>query len=192
MFAKKKTVRLTGKTMADLVKFIYERDGGCCVRCGRYVAEGTKPHHEPFTKQGGQDRKEDMFLLCMGCHQMRHFSSNGYGIIIRDFLMKLKGKLYGETDNSTNGSVQVDSRNDDVGNQKNLSRITRSKIVSSRAKKESGCKTKPAKSSPKKVRSSNASGSDAKPAKVKSRAATKSKFRPAKPRRQSRAGTPDA
>jgi hypothetical protein len=154
MFPKRKVVRLEGKALADLVKRIYERDGGCCVRCGMGVPEGTKPHHEPFKSQGGQDIEEDMFLLCGGCHQMRHISP-GYMQSIKEFLVKRKVELYGARAGNSGDveSVRAERRNDNDRDAGAQCQNTERKVVSNRSKKAAGKQRKPTKVGVKKVSS---------------------------------------
>ena len=71
-FYKHKPIRLKGKKKIDLYKQVYERDGGCCVKCGRYVPPGTIPHHKVFKSHGGDDTLENLELLCMDCHRRIH------------------------------------------------------------------------------------------------------------------------
>ena len=80
MIPKHKQVRLKGKALADLMKSVYERDGHCCVVCGRWVEDGHKAHHEPAKSKGGQDVIEHLVLLCDKCHYTRHHGTNGYAV----------------------------------------------------------------------------------------------------------------
>jgi hypothetical protein len=65
-------IRLKGPKLAALNKAIHERDGDCCILCGRYVDLGVKFHHCP---QGAdkQDRIECGVVLCDYCHHDIHF-----------------------------------------------------------------------------------------------------------------------
>lgn len=72
MIAKDKRIRLKDKALAKLNSDIYERDGGVCIICGRFVMPGTKFHHY---KQGAnkEDIIENGVLLCNECHYQAHF-----------------------------------------------------------------------------------------------------------------------
>lgn len=65
-------VRLKGKALRVLVERIYERDGHCCVVCGKWVEPGQKPHHEPPGAGRKSDEIDKMALLCYECHFKRH------------------------------------------------------------------------------------------------------------------------
>lgn len=68
---KTKRVRLKGKALRELNAAIQERDGYCCIICGRYVDPGEKFHHEP----PGAEKSDEMgkgVTLCFDCHQERH------------------------------------------------------------------------------------------------------------------------
>lgn len=71
MIAKQKNTRLHGKALSDLNTAIYDRDGGCCIICGRYVEPGTKFHH---VKQASYktDEIDNGVLLCGDCHYQAH------------------------------------------------------------------------------------------------------------------------
>ena len=71
MIAKNKRIRLKGKALAKLNSDIYERDGGVCIICGRFVMPGTKFHHEPCGANKS-DEIEKGVLLCNDCHYERH------------------------------------------------------------------------------------------------------------------------
>lgn len=75
MIAKDKRIRLKGKALAKLNSDIYERDGGVCVICGRFVMPGTKFHHEPCGARKS-DEIEKGALLCNDCHYERHHGKN--------------------------------------------------------------------------------------------------------------------
>ena len=47
MMMKTKKVKLYGEKLRKLNTAIHERDGNCCIICGRYVDPGEKFHHEP-------------------------------------------------------------------------------------------------------------------------------------------------
>ncbi len=95
MFPKAGNVRLAGDLLRRLVMQIWDRDDGLCVVCGRWVEEGTKPHHEPPKSQGGQDREEDLFMLCDGCHYERHHGRKGQDIKSR--VLEVRSRLYEST-----------------------------------------------------------------------------------------------
>lgn len=77
MMSKTKRIRLKGTALRKLCEQVYERDNGLCINCSSYVEQGVKPHHEPLKSQGGQDRLEDMALLCNKCHYLRHNAAEG-------------------------------------------------------------------------------------------------------------------
>lgn len=72
MFPKHKPVRLKGKKLIALYRAAYERDGGHCVKCGRWIEPGTIPHHKRHKSQGGSDTMENLETLCMECHAGKH------------------------------------------------------------------------------------------------------------------------
>lgn len=67
-----KPTRLKGKKLIALYRQVYERDNGCCVRCGRWIEEGTIPHHRKYKSQGGGDTLDNLEMLCMECHSKEH------------------------------------------------------------------------------------------------------------------------
>lgn len=88
MIAKDKRIRLKGKALAKLNSDIYERDGGVCIICGRFVMPGTKFHHEPCGSRKS-DEIEKGVLLCGGCHHQRHFGE------VKVYRRKVKAYLEG-------------------------------------------------------------------------------------------------
>lgn len=46
-----------------------ERDGQCCVRCGRF---GIHRHHKRFRSLGGKTTIENVESLCETCHRRAH------------------------------------------------------------------------------------------------------------------------
>lgn len=93
MIAKKKKVRLKGKALRALNAAIQERDGHCCIICGRAVLPGEKFHHEP----GGPDKSdviEQGVTLCFTCHQRRHFGPNSQEV--KEKCREYLANLYGE------------------------------------------------------------------------------------------------
>ena len=88
MLQKNKRIRLRGEKLRRLNDAIHERDGHCCILCGRYVHPGEKFHHEP----GGTDKSdviEQGVTLCMSCHRDRHFGPNS-----QDIKRKIERYLY--------------------------------------------------------------------------------------------------
>jgi 5-methylcytosine-specific restriction endonuclease McrA len=55
---------------------VRQRDGESCVECGKYVQEGTPPHHEPPRSRGGRNIPEHLVTVCIGCHHERHFGKH--------------------------------------------------------------------------------------------------------------------
>lgn len=72
MIPKTEIIRLKGKALKDLNDLIYERDGGCCVLCGRGVPYDSKFHHILFRGHSGSDVKENGVTLCLDCHKKAH------------------------------------------------------------------------------------------------------------------------
>lgn len=72
MIAKQKRIRLHGDALRELNDAIYERDGGRCIICGRYVEPGTKFHHV-LQASYKTDEIEYGVLLCPECHHRAHF-----------------------------------------------------------------------------------------------------------------------
>ena len=68
-----KPIRLKGKKLRDLHAAAYERDGGLCVECGKWVEPDTPAHHIVFKSQGGSDTLDNLVLLCNSpCHYRIH------------------------------------------------------------------------------------------------------------------------
>ena len=72
MKVKIKPIRLKGKAKIDLFRAVYDRDGECCVKCGKWIPLGVPPHHIIKRSQGGSDVKENLEMLCLGCHYKEH------------------------------------------------------------------------------------------------------------------------
>lgn len=53
-------------------EYVLERDNGLCQLCG---SVGDQKHHIKFRSQGGDDRPNNLVLLCVMCHNQEH--SNG-------------------------------------------------------------------------------------------------------------------
>lgn len=84
---KTKRIRLKGKALAQLNSDIYERDGGVCVICGRFVLPGTKFHHEPC----GAEKSDEIakaVILCNECHYQRHHGK------VKEYRQKAMEYLY--------------------------------------------------------------------------------------------------
>ena len=95
MIPKPKRVRLKGAALKALNAAIHERDGHCCIICGRYVQPGEKFHHEP----GGPDKSDVMeqgVTLCFDCHQRRHFGPGSNEI--KERCRAYLAELYGDND----------------------------------------------------------------------------------------------
>ena len=91
MFPKYKSVRLVGEALRRLVMRVWDRDEGLCVVCGRWVEEGTKPHHEPPKSQGGEDIEGDLLLLCDFCHYERHHGRRSREV--KEEILEVKRRL---------------------------------------------------------------------------------------------------
>ena len=87
-YSKDKRIRLKGKALAKLNSDIYERDGGVCVICGRFVMPGTKFHHEPCGINKSDEIKKGP-LLCNACHHQRHFGA------VKEYRRKVRTHLEG-------------------------------------------------------------------------------------------------
>lgn len=95
MIPKPKRVRLKGAALKALNEAIHERDGHCCIICGRYVQPGEKFHHEP----GGPDKSDVMeqgVTLCFDCHQWRHFGPGSNEI--KERCRAYLAEIYGDND----------------------------------------------------------------------------------------------
>lgn len=90
MIPKTARVELHGEKLKALCAAVLDRDGGKCIKCGAYVPEGTKPHHEP---QGAlkSDEINKMVTLCNKCHFNRHHSAlaGELKIFCREYLQKI-------------------------------------------------------------------------------------------------------
>lgn len=63
--------KLSPAAWAALRHECYERDGHCCVWCGRYVPENeAHPHHIIYRSQFGSDVAENIATLCGKCHRL--------------------------------------------------------------------------------------------------------------------------
>lgn len=71
-YSKPKRQKLSGKALKELVVLVYERDQHKCAVCGKWVEDGVKPHHVIYKSHGGDDRLENMVLLCNECHYQVH------------------------------------------------------------------------------------------------------------------------
>lgn len=57
----------------DIVSFyIYERDSGFCQNCG---AAGCDKHHIELKSHMGEDKVDNLILLCKECHRLMHDES---------------------------------------------------------------------------------------------------------------------
>lgn len=92
MIARHNIIRLKGKKLAAFNNKVYERDGGRCVVCHKYVPPGTKIHHEwSYLKS---DVIEECATVCNECHYQRHHGKLLAWVRqrIREYLIKLYGK----------------------------------------------------------------------------------------------------
>lgn len=69
---KHKHIRLHGQAVKELNDRIHERDGHCCVLCGKPVDDGEKWHHVYFGNGNKNDVEEEGVTLCMDCHTLAH------------------------------------------------------------------------------------------------------------------------
>lgn len=79
--------------MKELNARIYERDGGHCILCDRYVDRDAKFHHEPPGSYRS-DEIEKGVLLCTECHDKRHNSK--YAEEYRQLIVLYLRRFYGE------------------------------------------------------------------------------------------------
>lgn len=86
-------VRLHGVALRALCQKVYERDQGLCVFCGRYVPEGSKPHHVLFKSRGGGDTEDNLVMLCYECHCQVH---HGMGQLVQKKCEEVIESLYRE------------------------------------------------------------------------------------------------
>ena len=109
MFPKSGNVRLEGKAKIELYRAVYDRDNGECVCCGAHVDFGTIPHHEPLRGKGGQDKIEDVFTLCMICHDIRHFRAGA--LEVKRKVLEVKAS-YGYGAKTADGALPVAGGNE--------------------------------------------------------------------------------
>lgn len=57
-------------------KFIAERDGGLCIKCGNDNWNILQTHHVLSKKNGGSNDYDNLILICPNCHMIEHL---GYG-----------------------------------------------------------------------------------------------------------------
>jgi hypothetical protein len=71
-YQKTKQIRLKGKKLTDLFKYVVERD----VVCQNPFCEAgwplDAPHHVKKRSQGGEDKPENLTLPCVVCHRLIH------------------------------------------------------------------------------------------------------------------------
>jgi len=60
---KRKPIRLKGRALRRIYEAVYDRDGGCCVKCGAWIPRGTIPHHIIHKSQGGEDTMDNLEML---------------------------------------------------------------------------------------------------------------------------------
>lgn len=92
MIKKTKRVRLHGPALRALNAAIHERDGNCCVVCGKYVLPGEKFHHEP-PGANKSDEIEKGVTLCFDCHAARHFGADCMAVRLK--ILEYLDLLYG-------------------------------------------------------------------------------------------------
>jgi hypothetical protein len=59
-------IRKKGKAYEKLQAEVLADGDNICEICGHWTE--APPHHSPKVSQGGQDRKEDMHIICCDCH----------------------------------------------------------------------------------------------------------------------------
>lgn len=71
------TRKQRGEFSKQTKQAIYERDGGCCVRC-RYLFDqintnlDRNPHHIIFKSQLGEGTVDNGVCVCLKCHTLAH------------------------------------------------------------------------------------------------------------------------
>ena len=93
MMMKTKKVKLYGEKLRKLNTAIHERDGNCCIICGRYVDPGEKFHHEPCGALKSDEISKGV-TLCYDCHQERHCGAGSR--IVKEQIKEYLQGLYGD------------------------------------------------------------------------------------------------
>jgi len=66
---KRFVLKKPSKAWTKQVDLLYERDGGLCQRCQKWLnREEANPHHKKTRGAGGGDEIENLELLCSLCH----------------------------------------------------------------------------------------------------------------------------
>jgi 5-methylcytosine-specific restriction endonuclease McrA len=63
--------RKKGKAMAAMRAEVFERDGECCTRCGRFVGQDGHLAHKRAKRRHG-DSADNAHVLCPDCHRLEH------------------------------------------------------------------------------------------------------------------------
>jgi hypothetical protein len=71
-YQKTKPIRLKGKKLTDLFKYVVERDVVCQNPFGEDGWPLSPPHHVKKRSQGGEDIAINLVLLCCACHDLIH------------------------------------------------------------------------------------------------------------------------
>lgn len=93
MMMKTKKVKLYGEKLRKLNTAIHERDGNCCIICGRYVDPGEKFHHEPCGALKSDEISKGV-TLCYDCHQERHCGAGSR--VVKEQIKEYLQGLYGD------------------------------------------------------------------------------------------------
>ena len=93
MMMKTKKVKLYGEKLRKLNTAIHERDGNCCIICGRYVDPGEKFHHEPCGALKSDEISKGV-TLCYDCHQERHCGTGSR--VVKEQIKEYLQGLYGD------------------------------------------------------------------------------------------------
>ncbi|MGE9944834.1 hypothetical protein ACQRCN_07790 [Phascolarctobacterium succinatutens] len=93
MMMKTKKVKLYGEKLRKLNTAIHERDGNCCIICGRYVDPGEKFHHEPCGALKSDEISQGV-TLCYDCHQERHCGAGSR--VVKEQIKEYLQELYGD------------------------------------------------------------------------------------------------
>ena len=76
--------------LRSLIKLVGKKRGWKCQRCGRRFSEGYRleAHHKIPSSLGGADTEENMEILCLPCHALRHREIEANGRISAQLIEK--------------------------------------------------------------------------------------------------------
>ena len=71
----------------------YKWQSGCCLDCGKMYSETELTRHHLVPKaKGGTDGGENIVLLCVPCHDVRHANARPHGERVSDTVQDIVGK----------------------------------------------------------------------------------------------------